>query len=168
MGCVLQFFFLVLFFSFSEVGMLLFVAQHTSIMFTILFCAFTGIVGGYFVRQQGLVTLRKIQLTLASGKVPADEAVEALMLLIVGILLCLPGFITDTLGFLIIIPFIRKPIAAKLANHFSKVISSGNTNIYTNFTNTGNKTSTQDKDNSENTNTVIEDAQIIEENKTKN
>ena len=147
--------------------MLLFVAQHTGILFTILFCAFTGIVGGYFVRQQGLVTLRKIQSTLAAGKVPADEAVEALMLLIVGILLCLPGFITDTLGFLIIIPFVRKPIAARLVNHFSKIISSGNTNIYTNFSYPGNSDYSQPNQNSDNVNEVIEEAQIIEEDKTK-
>ncbi len=172
MGCVIQFFFIVLFFSISEVSLLLWVTEHTNILFTIGCCVFTGIVGGYFVRQQGLVTLNKIQATISEGKLPADEAVEALMLLIVGILLCLPGFITDTMGFLIIIPFIRKPIANILVKYLSTLISRGtvaNVNIYSNVS----SQSTQDSGQYNNikftdeSDDKIEEAEIISEVNTK-
>lgn len=131
MGCVLYFFFIVTFFSISEVSLLLFVAQNTSLIFTMGFCAFTGIVGGFFVRQQGLITLSKIKHTLEKGALPADEAIEALLLLIVGVLLCVPGFITDFMGFMIIIPFIRKMVARYLINSFKSGLDSGRFKVYT-------------------------------------
>ncbi len=131
MGCILHFFLIVTFFSISEVYLLLYVAQHTSLLFTIGCCAFTGIAGSYFVRQQGLVTLAKIKQTLESGVIPANEAIEALLLLIVGILLCVPGFITDSMGLLIIIPGIRNIVAKHLLKRFKAEVSGGNFKVYT-------------------------------------
>ncbi|MBU1109170.1 MAG: FxsA family protein [Candidatus Riflebacteria bacterium] len=131
MGCIFHFFLIVTFFSISEVYLLLFVAQNTSLLFTMACCAFTGVVGGYFVRQQGLITLSKIKQTIESGVLPADEAIEALLLLIVGILLCVPGFITDFMGFLIIIPGIRNMVAKRLVKSFKAEIGSGRFKVYT-------------------------------------
>lgn len=132
MGCVIYFFFIVTFFSISEVSLLIYVAQQTSLVFTMACCAFTGLVGGFFVRQQGLKTLTKIKQTIEKGSLPADEAIEALLLLIVGVLLCVPGFITDFMGFMIIIPGIRKMVARHLVESFKKGISSGQFKVYTN------------------------------------
>ncbi|KAF1081675.1 MAG: hypothetical protein GQF41_2015 [Candidatus Rifleibacterium amylolyticum] len=131
MGCIFQFFLLVTFFSVSEVYLLLLVAQHTSLLFTMACCVFTGIVGGYFVRQQGMQTLVRIRQTLEGGALPADEAVEGLLLLIVGVLLCVPGFITDTLGFLIIVPAIRNFVAKRLVKRFKTGIDTGQFKVYT-------------------------------------
>jgi UPF0716 protein FxsA len=131
MGCILQFFLLVTLFSVSEVYLLLLVAQHTGLLFTMTCCVFTGIVGGYFVRQQGMQTLVRIRQTLEGGSLPADEAVEGLLLLIVGVLLCMPGFITDTMGFLIIIPAIRNFVARRLAKRFKAGIDTGQFRVYT-------------------------------------
>ncbi|NLF96282.1 MAG: FxsA family protein [Candidatus Riflebacteria bacterium] len=131
MGCIFQFFLLVTFFSVSEVYLLLLVAQHTGLLFTMACCVFTGIVGGYFVRQQGMQTLVRIRQTLEGGALPADEAVEGLLLLIVGVLLCVPGFITDTLGFLIIVPAIRNFVARRLVKRFKAGIDTGQFKVYT-------------------------------------
>ena len=130
MGCILHFFLLVTFFSVSEVYLLLVVAQHTSLLFTMACCVFTGIAGGYFVRQQGLITLARIKQTLESGVLPADEAIEAMLLLIVGVLLCVPGFITDFMGFMIIIPGIRNMVAKHLVKRFKAEIDSGRFKVY--------------------------------------
>jgi UPF0716 protein FxsA len=132
MGCILYFFITVTFFSVSEVALLLYVAEQTSLLFTMLCCAFTGIVGGFFVRQQGLSTLAKIKKSLNNGEIPADEAIGALLLLIVGVLLCVPGFITDFMGFLIIIPFIRKLVASYLIKQFKTGLDSGQFKVYSN------------------------------------
>ncbi|PKL46534.1 MAG: hypothetical protein CVV42_16015 [Candidatus Riflebacteria bacterium HGW-Riflebacteria-2] len=131
MGCIFQFFLLVTFFSVSEVYLLLLVAQHTGLLFTMACCVVTGIVGGYFVRQQGIQTLVRIRQTLEGGALPADEAVEGLLLLIVGVLLCVPGFITDTLGFLIIVPAIRNFVAKRLVKRFKSGIDTGQFRVYT-------------------------------------
>ncbi len=125
MGCVFQFFLIVTFFSVSEVSLLLYVAQNTGILFTMACCVFTGILGGYFVRQQGLATFARFRQTLDQGALPADEAIEGLLLLIVGVLLCVPGFITDFMGFLIIIPAIRKLVARILVKRLQANISAG-------------------------------------------
>ncbi|MDN5280116.1 MAG: protein FxsA [Clostridiales bacterium] len=160
MGCIIYFFLIVTFFSVSEVAMLLYVAQQTSLLFTMACCVFTGIVGGFFVRQQGLLTLAKIKKTLEQGAIPADEAIEGLLLLIVGILLCVPGFITDFLGFLIIIPPIRAMVARVLVDRFKAGLATGQFKVYT----PGNMSSDQPfsgqkKSSAEN---EIENATIIE------
>lgn len=162
MGCILQFFLIVTFFSVSEVYLLLYVAQHTSLLFTIACCAFTGIAGSYFVRQQGLRTLAKIKQTLESGVIPADEAIEALLLLIVGILLCVPGFITDSIGFLIIIPGIRNIVAKHLLKRFTAEVSGGNFKIYTATSSPENSDKENSVEENLSINGEIENATIIE------
>lgn len=163
MGCILQFFLLVTFFSVSEVYLLLLVAQHTSLLFTMVCCVFTGIVGGYFVRQQGMQTLVRIRQTLEGGALPADEAVEGLLLLIVGVLLCVPGFITDTMGFLIIIPAIRNMVAKRLVKRFKAGIDTGNFRVYTSGSATPHHSTGQEQhDEPAPLETEIENATIIE------
>ncbi len=167
MGCVFQFFLTVIFFSVSEVTILLWVAQNTGLIFTMACCVITGVLGGYFVKQQGLQTLDKIRQSLESGVVPADEAIEALMLLIVGVLLCVPGFITDFLGFMIIIPFIRKPIASMLVNHFKSMVLSGNVKFsFSGQTMNPNQHTNQPENNYSSTPSEpgkIEDAEIVDD-----
>lgn len=157
MGCVFRFFLLVTFFSVSEVAILLWVANHTGLLFTIACCVFTGVLGGYLVREQGLQTLSRIQSTMNEGQIPADEAVEALMLFVVGILLCVPGFITDTLGFLIIIPSIRKFAASIVTTQIKSMLANGQIHVFNqnsrnpneNFNFTTKKADTSDIENAE-------------------
>ena len=114
MQVVFVFFLTVLFFSISEVALLLWVSARTGLLFTILAGAVTGLVGGSLVHRQGILTWQNINRELSQGRLPADELIGGLLLLIVGVLLCVPGFITDTLGFLIVIPGIRHLVAAAL------------------------------------------------------
>ncbi|MGM0598562.1 MAG: FxsA family protein [Candidatus Rifleibacteriota bacterium] len=164
MGCIIYFFLIVTFFSVSEVTLLLFVAQRTGIIFTMACCVVTGILGGYFVKQQGLYTLAKIRQTLDQGEIPAEKAIEALLLLIVGVLLCVPGFITDFLGFLIIIPFFRSIAAKILIKNFKESIKNGQFKFYS-TTSTASNDQPREK-NDENTDTPsaneIENATIID------
>ncbi len=161
MGCILRFLFLVTFFSISEVTVLLWVASNTNFLFTIFCCAFTGIVGGLLVRQQGLITLAKIKQSLSQGEVPADEAIGALMLLIVGVLLCVPGFITDTIGFIVIIPAFRKLFAKTLLEQLKANMKNGHINVFE----SGVKFSGTDFK-SESDYSRVENAEIIDESRT--
>lgn len=158
MGCVFYFFLLVTFFSVSEVTLLLWVANQTGFLFTMGVCVFTGLLGGYMVKQQGLQTFQKIQGAINVGQIPADEAVEALMIFVVGILLCVPGFITDSLGFLMLIPLIRKLAARSVVEHIKSAIKAGHIKVQTpDYSNV-------DADNFIKTPTDrIENAEIIEE-----
>jgi len=74
---------------------------------TIALCLLTAAIGGLLVRFQGLQTLFKAQKQLASGQLPADAGIHGIIIAAAGVLLFLPGFVTDTLGFLLLIPMIR-------------------------------------------------------------
>lgn len=129
MGCIAYFIILVTFFSVSEMYILLAVAERTSIGTTILLCILTGLVGGALIRREGLRTLARAQKELARGKMPADEIIGGILLIIMGVLLCVPGFITDTLGFLIIIPGVRFAAAGAIKNALKQKISDGTINV---------------------------------------
>jgi UPF0716 protein FxsA len=77
---------------------------------TILLSIFTAVLGGWLVRYQGLSVLFRVQRMLDAGEVPAIEVLEGAVLLTTGILLLLPGFITDGLGFLVLIPPVRRAL----------------------------------------------------------
>ena len=73
--------------------------------------------GAKYVRQQGLATFQSVQAKMAQGEMPSDEIVSGLMLLVAGVLLVTPGFVTDSLGLLLLIPAVRAAIASKVQKH---------------------------------------------------
>ncbi len=81
---------------------------------TIFLVVLTAVIGAALLRQQGLSTLARLQNNISQGKIPAQEMVEAVMLAVGGALLMTPGFVTDTIGFLCLLPFSRKFIAANI------------------------------------------------------
>ena len=71
----------------------------------------TAIIGVYLVRLQGLSTILNINNDILSGKAPIENIIEGLILAVLGLLLLVPGFVTDLLGFIGLIPHIRKLIS---------------------------------------------------------
>lgn len=118
MGWIARFFLLVLFLSISELYLLIYVTEHTSLLTTLLLCVLTGVVGGGMVRAQGLRTLVGIQQSLGRGQVPAQEIVSGLILLMIGTFFLTPGFITDALAFLMLVPPVRKVTSGFLIRYF--------------------------------------------------
>ena len=87
---------------------------------TILLIFFTAITGVYFARVAGLSTLRSGFNQLIKNQIPIYEMISGAALAFAAILLIVPGFITDAVGFLLIIPvtrrFLIKPISSKFDN----------------------------------------------------
>ncbi len=75
---------------------------------TVFLVVLTAIIGGVMVRQQGFSTMMRMRETAAKGETPALEMIESGVLLLCGVMLLLPGFLTDTLGFLLLIPPLRR------------------------------------------------------------
>ena len=75
---------------------------------TILLSVFTAILGGALVRLQGFSILFRAQSQMANDELPAIEMLEGVVLLLVGLALLLPGFITDAIGFLLLVPPLRQ------------------------------------------------------------
>jgi UPF0716 protein FxsA len=75
---------------------------------TIFLTVFTALLGAWMVRRQGFTTLGRVHGLMQRGEVPALEMMEGAVLLICGFLLLLPGFITDAVGFVLLIPPLRR------------------------------------------------------------
>ena len=75
---------------------------------TILLIFFTAITGVYFAKIAGLSTLKSGINQLVKNEIPMYEIISGAALAFAALLLILPGFLTDTIGFLLIIPFTRK------------------------------------------------------------
>jgi UPF0716 protein FxsA len=90
-----------------EVLLLLEVGDRIGTVNTILVIILTGILGAYLMRLQGFAVLRRIQEDMSRGIPPAERVVEGALILGGGILLLTPGFFTDAIGFLLLIPQTR-------------------------------------------------------------
>jgi UPF0716 protein FxsA len=77
---------------------------------TIALSLFTAALGGWLVRMQGFAVLFRAQSQMANQEVPALELIEGAVLLLVGFALLLPGFITDAIGFLLLITPLRRAL----------------------------------------------------------
>ncbi len=75
---------------------------------TVFLVVFTAVLGAMLLRQQGFSTLGRVQAAMARGEVPALELLEGAMLLFGGALLLTPGFFTDAIGFVCLIPQLRQ------------------------------------------------------------
>jgi len=84
---------------------------------TIAIVILSAWLGAKYVRQQGLATLQSVQTRMAQGEMPSDEIVTGLMLLVAGVLLVTPGFVTDIFGLSLLIPSVRAAIASHVQKH---------------------------------------------------
>jgi len=87
---------------------------------TILLIFFTAITGVYFAKIAGLNTLRSGLSQLIKNEIPVYEMISGAALAFAAILLILPGFITDVIGFLLIIPITRKLLIKPISSKFKK------------------------------------------------
>ena len=87
---------------------------------TILLIFITAIVGIYYAKYEGLNNIRSGFLQLIKNKTPAYEIISGAAIAFAAILLIIPGFATDFLGFLLIFPITRKLIFGNLSNKFKK------------------------------------------------
>ncbi|MCK4836909.1 MAG: FxsA family protein [Candidatus Aminicenantes bacterium] len=92
---------------------------------TILIVILTGILGAAFARSQGAGIISKIRNSLNQGKIPGQEMIEGILILTGGIMLITPGFITDLVGFSLILPFSRAFYSNIALSYLEKKIKTG-------------------------------------------
>lgn len=98
-----------------ELWLLIAVGSSIGVLNTLGLCVLSAFVGYQLVRAQGFATLRQVQQQLQVGNLPATSLWEALLLLLAGLCLLLPGFLTDALGLLLLVPGLRSRLALHLA-----------------------------------------------------
>jgi len=107
-------FLLFLLIPFVEIWALIKVGVVIGAGWTILLVVATAVIGAALVRSQGLSTISRIQQELAAGGLPADELLQGVFLIVSGALLVTPGFFTDTIGFALLVPAVRRALARRL------------------------------------------------------
>ncbi len=102
-----------------ELYLIIVVGGAIGALWTVLLVILTAVIGVNLLRVQGLKTLSRAQRTLAHGQVPAMEMIEGIALAIAGLLLITPGFMTDALGFLLLLPSSRQVMVRYIVKRFT-------------------------------------------------
>ncbi|WP_039906996.1 MULTISPECIES: FxsA family protein [Candidatus Regiella] len=105
--------------AYIEISLFIKVAAVLGVAITLLLIIFTSCVGISLVRNQGIKTLIQMRQRLATGESPAQEMVKSVSLILAGFLLLIPGFFTDFLGLLLLLPLVQKLLIIKLMPHLN-------------------------------------------------
>lgn len=101
-----------------EIAVFIQVGERIGLWPTIAIVILTAIMGTAMLRQQGLSVLFRIQENLAANRIPVQELFDGVCLVIAGALLLTPGFVTDSIGFLLFIAPLRRRLAAEIGKRF--------------------------------------------------
>ena len=93
-----------------EITLMIKIGQQIGAFNTILIIFFTAIIGIYYAKIEGINTIRSGMTNLYQNKIPFYEIFSGASIAIGAVLLILPGFISDTIGFFLLIPFTRKTL----------------------------------------------------------
>jgi UPF0716 protein FxsA len=99
----------------AEIGVFILVGGVIGVLPTIALVLVTAVTGATLLRVNGVRQLAAIQRQVAAGSLPGRDIAHGAMMLVAGVLLLTPGFITDTLGLLLFVPAIRNAIYGFLA-----------------------------------------------------
>jgi UPF0716 protein FxsA len=94
----------------AEIYVLIEVGSVVGALPTIGLCLFTAALGSLLIRLQGVATLGRVQRSLEARELPAVPLLEGLFLLIAGLMLLTPGFVTDLVGFACLVPPLRQAL----------------------------------------------------------
>ena len=103
-----------------EIYLLIKIGTQIGAISTILLIFTTAIIGVYYAKYEGLNTLKSGFIQLSKNEMPAYEVLSGAVIAFAALLLIIPGFLTDVVGFLLIFPVTRKLIFEKLANKYKK------------------------------------------------
>ncbi len=101
-----------------EIYLLIKIGSQIGAISTILLIFTTAIIGIYYAKYEGLNTLKSGFLQLSKNETPAYEVISGAAIAFAALLLIIPGFATDTLGFLLIFPYSRKIFFSKFSKKF--------------------------------------------------
>jgi UPF0716 protein FxsA len=108
-----------------EIAVLINVGEQIGGWNTVALVIISAFIGAFLVRREGIATLTQAQQKMQTGEMPGQEMAEGLLLVIAGVLLVTPGFITDAFGLLLSFPLTRPLIAKSLMKQISvKVVTS--------------------------------------------
>ncbi|WP_202080757.1 FxsA family protein [Caldalkalibacillus salinus] len=108
-----------------ELWFLITVGKWIGAWYTIGLVISTGVLGAWLAKREGLQTLQLVRMQMTRGQVPGQALLDGVCILFGGAVLLTPGFFTDAVGFLLLIPYTRNVFKAWLKKLFDKWIQSG-------------------------------------------
>ena len=111
---------LIIFIPILEIYLLIKIGSQIGAITTILLIFMTAIVGVYYAKYEGLNTLKSGFLQLSQNETPAYEVVSGAAIAFAALLLIIPGFVTDIVGFLLIFPITRRFFFKRFRKKFVK------------------------------------------------
>lgn len=105
-----------------ELYVIIQVAHAIGVFDTLGLLILDSIIGGWLMKREGLGVLRRLQTKLQGGELPSTELVDGFLILFGGALMLAPGFVTDILGILLLLPPVRAVVRRVLARRFKTVV----------------------------------------------
>lgn len=102
-----------------EIALFIEVGGEIGVGWTLLLCVLTAIIGAFLIRLQGLSTLMNARNRMQRQEFPIREMFDGVCLAAAGAMLMTPGFFTDTIGFLLLAPPVRKRLLAYITEHYN-------------------------------------------------
>lgn len=105
---------------FAELAVILKVGGEVGVLNTIALLVVVSAVGGWLVKREGLSVLRQAQARISAGAVPGRELVDGVLVILAGALLLTPGFLTDCVGILLLLPPVRAAVRAAAVRRLAR------------------------------------------------
>jgi UPF0716 protein FxsA len=107
----------------AELVVIIQVAGAVGVLNTLALLILSGVVGAWLAKREGLGLLRRIQGQLEQGQLPAKEVVDGALILFAGALMLAPGFLTDMLAIVLLVPPTRALVRGVLLRRFRNRIT---------------------------------------------
>ncbi len=111
----------------SELYVIIALGKAIGAFNTIMLVILTAFIGSFLLKNQGFKTLKNAKKTALSGGIPTMDILEGIVLLVSGVMLLTPGFITDFVGLLGLLPWTRKAFVLYVFSKYSHKIFTKNT-----------------------------------------
>ncbi len=106
-----------------ELYLMILIGSQIGAVATIAVVVVTGFLGAYLAKTQGAAVMRRSWSEIQAGRMPAEEILHGLLIVFAGVVLLTPGFITDTAGFLLLLPFSRTALLVFLRRKLEAYIA---------------------------------------------
>ena len=112
-----------------ELYILIKIGAHLGAFQTVALVVFTALFGIVITRVEGLMKLQQIKQSFSQGIVPAEEMVDGVLIVVAGILLIIPGVLTDLFALALLIPYTRTIFKRWLRHRFDRMVAAGNVRL---------------------------------------
>jgi UPF0716 protein FxsA len=116
-----------------ELSLLIQIGRVVGTLPTLALIVFTGVLGAWLARWQGLGVVRQVQAEMADGRIPAGPVVDGVLILIAGAVLMTPGLLTDLFGFFLLVPAGRRHVKNHLKERLERAVRRGNVAVSVDF-----------------------------------